>query len=129
MLYEAFRRGGKSRLWLSASDVAGDEYIYYDFLRDVVCSQSKRITELHLFILGKTFQMFLSLPSDSFPELEAVRLAVSGSGIKRFPRYIPDSVSVFRGAVRLQRIEIDAAPLNVNPSRFPMPVLAPGDAY
>ena len=119
MLNEAFKRGGQSRLWLLASDLAlGNESIHHDFLRDVVCSQSKRITELELSICGETFEKFLFLPSDSFPMLEAVRLAVFGSG---FSRRTPDSdMSVFRGAVRLRRIEIIAPLLSVKQIRFPM---------
>jgi len=111
MLNEAFRRGGQSRLWLSASE----DRDYHGFLRDVVGSQSKRITELTLFVFGGAFLEFLSLPSDSFPALEAVELVPLG-----FP-HIPDSVvSVFQGAARLRRIDYIGTQLELIPDSFPM---------
>ena len=137
MLNEAFRRGGKSPLWLSARDTAPafpDSFepdcargVHYDdFLRDVVCSQSKRITRLCLLILDETFDHFLSLPSDSFPVLETTQLEVVGGGDSQnneFPRIHNSDVSVFRGAARLRWIDIDiSAPwLDVaTPAYFPM---------
>ena len=115
MLDEAFRRGGQSQLWLSISDEGEDmPYIYDGFLHDVVCSQSRRITKLSLSVLNEAFNEFLSLPSDSFPVLEDVQLAALGQ------LYMPDSdVSVFQGAARLRRIDIET-PLDVTPDSFPM---------
>ena len=120
ILNEAFRRGGKSPLWLSAGEWHGD--VYDSFLRDVVCSQSKRIMELTLTIYWETFEDFLALPKDPFPVLESVQLsAIQGLGLQPNLR-IPDSdLGVFRGAARLRRICIIQAPLlDVASVCFPM---------
>ena len=70
MLNEAFRRGGQSPLWLSVEDGEDENYEHDEFLRDVIWSQSKRITDLSLSVWEETFERFLTLPSDSFPLLE-----------------------------------------------------------
>jgi len=116
MLNEAFRRGGQSRLWLSAHEGEDEKHIYDDFIRDVICSQSKRITELSLFVFAGTFEEFLCLPSDSFPVLEAVRLVANGLDLPWMHGF---DVSVFRGAARLRRMKI-ATPLDGIPVAFPM---------
>ena len=65
----AFRQGGQYRLWLSERKGQDDQYTCDGFLRDVVYSQSKRITELSMFVFEQLFQEFLSFPLDSFPVL------------------------------------------------------------
>ena len=116
MLNEAFRRGGQSQLWLSADEGENEKYVYDEFLRDVICSQSTRITELSLFVFPETFENFFSLPSESFPMLETVRLVAKGLGLPWMPG---SDASVFRGAERLRRIKIPT-PLDVTPVSFPM---------
>jgi len=118
MLNEAFRRGGQSRLWLTASEDEDRNYIYDDFLRDVVCSQSKRITVLSLFVFKETFEKFLSLPSDSFPVLEVVLLLAIDCDRTGFPCVPDPDASVFQGATCLRRIDIGNLLVTWNP--FPM---------
>jgi len=108
VLNEAFRRRGQSPLRLYANEheeCSG----YNDFLRDVVCSQSKRITELTLSIYWETFKKFLALPQDSFPVLESVLLLVIDSGLNRPNLRMPHGVTPthFRGAACLRRIDIN----------------------
>jgi len=110
MLNEAFRRGGQSRLWLSVKEGENGRYTHDVFLRDVICSQSKRITDLSLSVWDETFERFLTLPSDSFPVLEAFQL-------ERTVGYscLPDSdACVFQGATRLRRIDINTEPFPMN---------------
>ena len=116
MLNEAFRRGGQSPLWLSANQGEYERYITVGFLRNIVCPQSKRITELSLLALRQEFEEFLALPRDSFPVLEAVEVGALG-----FPRLHNSeaSVTVFQGAARLRRINI-RAPLRLISVSFPM---------
>ena len=90
MLNEAFRRGGQSWLWLFAYE---EKYVYDEFLRDVIWSQSKRITHLSLSVLKKTFEKFLMLPSDSFPVLEDIE--TTGRGYRSLPSSFQHIYSVF----------------------------------
>ena len=122
MLNEAFRRGVKSPLWLSASEDEHEESVHDDFLRDVVCSQSKRLTELSLFVFWEAFEEFLTLPQDTFPVLEAVQLAVLDCiGVNGANLCMSGSdLSVFRGAACLRRIDIGTPRLEVTPLCFPM---------
>jgi len=114
MLSEAFRRGGQSRLWLSASEDV-EKYKYVEFLRDIVCSQSKRITDLSLSIFEETFEEFLTLPSDSFPVLEAFQLDM----MEHLYPWPGSDASIFQGATRLRRIDIGTS-LAVTLVSFPM---------
>jgi len=75
MLNAAFRPRGRSRLRLSTGKGEDEKCIYDDFLRHVVCSQSKRITELSLFVFVTTVEKLFALPLDSFPVLEDVQLS------------------------------------------------------
>jgi len=118
MLNEAFERGGKSPLWLSAGDT--QECIPYSTLRDIVCSQSKRITQLSLFVHWDAFKEFLTLPQDSFPVLESVWLTVIDSREMSRPDLRDFDLRVFRGAAGLQRIDFDTTRLDMAPVRFPM---------
>jgi len=105
MLNQAFKRGGRSPLWLSANegDSENKHFVYDEFLRKVVRSQSRRITELSLFVFAETFESFFSLPSNSFPVLEAIRLMAKGC---QLPWMSDSNARVFRGAVCLRRIAI-----------------------
>ena len=61
MLNEAFRRGGKLSLRLSASGNLDKGCVYDGFLHHAICSQSRRITHLSLLVHWEAFGEFLAL--------------------------------------------------------------------